>query len=260
MIKSLRTIRKYNILWAMAYRVSFVIQVWSMFLSDLVMLFVFFFFFQKFGTIAGMEFQGYIKMLIICLLWYCVHSIFFAGTRKIGERIVTWQLDSHLLLPKNMLLRIMMSKIDISVFGDFIYMIWLFFLVKDISVIFVMKAIFLGFLGWMTLTGFFLAVESLWFRIGSSRELSRASFDWVLGPAHYPQNIFQWMFFKVLFVTLLPVFFTTYLPYNMLSSDFSRGNLLLLLGGCLCFCGLWIFLFYRGLGRYESGNMMNVNS
>ncbi|MEI6673304.1 MAG: hypothetical protein WCL02_08615 [bacterium] len=41
----------------MAYRTSFIIQVVSMLINDAVMFILFYFFFSRFGTIGGMDFQ-----------------------------------------------------------------------------------------------------------------------------------------------------------------------------------------------------------
>ncbi len=243
----------------MAYRTSFIVQIVSMALSDIVMVMIFAVFFNRFHTIAGMDFQGYLRLLIVVLLGYCISHILFYGTRKIGELIVTGQLDMHLLLPRNLLIRVMTSRLQVSVFGDLIYAIGLFFLIKGVTLIFVLKAIFVATFGWLTFMGFALTIESLWFRIGSSRELSRAIFEAVMWPAHYPPNIFSTWIFKVLFMSVLPVFFVAYLPYNMLSFGFSRANVSLLIGASIFFCSLWAFTFYRWLRKYESGNLMNVN-
>lgn len=147
MLKSLRTIWKYNLFSAMAYRTSFIVQIVSMALSDIVMVMIFAVFFNRFHTIAGMDFQGYLRLLIVVLLGYCISHILFYGTRKIGELIVTGQLDMHLLLPRNLLIRVMTSRLQVSVFGDLIYAIGLFFLIKGVTLIFVLKAIFVATFG-----------------------------------------------------------------------------------------------------------------
>jgi len=147
MLKSLRTIWKYNLFSAMAYRTSFIVQIVSMALSDIVMVMIFAVFFNRFHTIAGMDFQGYLRLLIVVLLGYCISHVLFYGTRKIGELIVTGQLDAHLLLPKNVLIRVMTSRLQVSVFGDMIYAIGLFFLIKGVTLIFVLKAIFVATFG-----------------------------------------------------------------------------------------------------------------
>jgi len=77
--------------------------------------------------------------------------------------------------------------------------------------------------------------ESLAFRIGSSKELSRGIFEAILGPSHYPPGIFNGMIFKVLFMTVIPVFFVAYLPYDIVSSGLSIQKILLLLGATIFF-------------------------
>jgi len=252
-------IRKLNILSAMAYRISFLVQVFSMVINDAIMIVLFYFFFSKFGTIGGMDFQWYLKLLLVFLWAYCVMHIFLYGSRKIGEMIMNGSLDAHLLLPKNILLRILVSGLSITAIGDMIYGIGLILLIKNLTLIFVLKFIFVSVCGWIIFTWFMVAFESLAFRIGSSKELSRGIFEAVLWPSHYPPGIFKWFVFKALFMTIIPVFFVAYLPYDIVTSWFSLQKMLLMIGAAIFFWWLWIFVFYRWLRRYESGNMMNIN-
>lgn len=259
MFKLLFHIRKLNILSALAYRTSFIIQIVSMIINDSVMLVLFYFFFSKFGTIGGMDFQWYIKLLIVILGWYCFMHIFLYGSRKIGEMIMNGSLDAHLLLPKNILLRIVSSGFSITAIGDLIYGIGLLFLVKNLTLIFVVKVLFVSVCAGIIFAWFMVVFESLAFWIGSSKELSRGIFEAILGPSHYPPGIFNGMIFKVLFMTIIPVFFVAHLPYDIISSEFSLQKILLLLGATIFFASLWTFVFYRWLRKYESGNMINVN-
>jgi len=259
MLKLLFQIWKLNILSALAYRTSFLIQVFSMVINDAFMFILFYFFFSKFGTIGGMDFQWYIKLLIVILWWYCVMHIFLYGSRKLGEIIMQGQLDAHLLLPKNILIRILVSWFSISAIGDLLYGIGLLFLVKDLTILFVVKLFFVSICSGIIFTWFMVVFESFAFRLWSSRELSRGIFEAILGPSHYPPGIFKGMIFKVLFMTIIPVFFVTYLPYQIISFEFSIQKVLLLLGATIFFASLWTFVFYRGLRKYESGNLMNLN-
>ncbi|MCX6823511.1 MAG: ABC-2 family transporter protein [candidate division SR1 bacterium] len=259
MFKLLFHIRKLNILSALAYRVSFLIQVVSMIINDAIMLVLFYFFFSKFGTIGGMDFQGYIRLLVVILGGFSFMHICLYGSRKIGEMVMNGSLDAHLLLPKNILLRILVGGLSITAIGDLLYGIGLLFLIKNLTVIFVLKVIFVSICAGIVFAGFMVAFESLAFWIGSSRELSRGIFEAILGPSHYPSGIFKGMIFKVMFMTIIPVFFVAYLPYDIVSSEFTLRKILLLLGATIFFGGLGTFVFYRGLRKYESGNMMNIN-
>lgn len=185
--------------------------------------------------------------------------IFLYGSRKIGEIIMQGQLDVHLLLPKNILLRILVSGFSISAIWDLLYGIGLLFLIKDLTIIFVIKVIFVSICAGIIFAGFMVIFESLAFWIWSSRELSRGIFEAILGPSHYPPGIFKGMVFKVMFMTIIPVFFVAYLPYEIVSFEFTLQKVLLLLAATLFFASLWTFVFYRGLRKYESGNLMNLN-
>jgi ABC-2 type transport system permease protein len=259
MFKIIFQIRKLNILSILAYRVSFIIQVLSMLISDVFMLMVFYFFFSKFGTIAGMDFQWYIKLLLVILWGYCVMAIFLYGSNKIGEMIMNGSLDAHLLLPKNILLRILTWGFSITAVGDLIYGIGLLFLIKNLTLIFILKRVFVSLCSWIIFTWFMIVFESLAFWLWSSKELSRSIFEAIVGPSHYPPGIFKGMVFKVMFMTIIPIFFVSHLPYDIISSGFSIQKILLLLWAAVIFWWLWVVVFYRWLRRYESGNMMNVN-
>lgn len=259
MLKIVLHMRKLNILSAMAYRTSFIIQIVSMILNDMVILVVFYFFFDKFGTIWGMDFQWYLRLLLIIVRVYSIIHVLFFGSRKLGDTIMNGWLDSHLLLPKNILIRILVSGFSVSALGDAIYGVWLLFFIKNLTIIFVIKAIFVSICWGIIFTGFMVIFESLAFRIWSSKELSRSMLEAVLGPSHYPPDIFKGMAFKVLFMTIFPVFFIAYLPYEILSFEFNIRKILLLLWATVFFAWLGAFVFYKWLHKYESGNLMNVN-
>ncbi|MDD4529924.1 MAG: ABC-2 family transporter protein, partial [Candidatus Gracilibacteria bacterium] len=111
--------------------------------------------------------------------------------------------------------------------------------------------------GSFAMLGFLVFFQSLSFFIGSSGELSRAVFDAILGPSFYPPKIFEGTFLKIVFMTVIPVFFTTFLPYK-LTMDFNWKEFLMLCVGSIFFFFIGYFAFYFGLKRYESGNMINI--
>lgn len=258
-LKLAYTFRKLNIQWAMAYRVSFLAAITSMLLNDVVMIMVFYLLFQKFGTIGWLDFQWYLKLDVVVITVYSFMTIPFFWSRKISDKIVNGQLDSDMLLPKDLLLRLITNGISMSAYGDLLFGIIALFFIKGVTLLFLIKLVFVWLLGWLTFTWFMLIFESLGFWIGSSRELTQAIFNVMLWPSMYPEKIFEWSFFALLFKTVLPVFFVIYLPYNMLTLDFSLINTIILISVSVFFFGVWYFLFYKWLKRYESWNAINVN-
>gem|GEM_PF-5921151 len=57
-------------------------------------------------------------------------TIRFAGIHRIADKIVDGHLDSDLLLPKNLLLRIIMNGITVSAYGDFLFAVIIQFFIK----------------------------------------------------------------------------------------------------------------------------------
>jgi len=258
-IKLAYTFRKLNIQSAMAYRVSFWTAVISMVINDFVMIIVFYLLYQKFGTIWGIDFQWYLKLNLVVLWAWTTMTIRFAGIHRIADKIVDGHLDSDLLLPKNLLLRIIMNGITVSAYGDFLFAVIIQFFIKWLTILFLVKLVFVSFFAGIAFTGFMLIFQSLWFWLGSSRELSRSILFSILWPSSYPEKIFTWSFFAILFKTVIPVFFIIYLPYRILTLEFDILNILMLIGVSLLFVGFWYSLFYKWLKRYESGNTININ-
>lgn len=176
-MKTILSFYKYNLLSAMEYRVSFLILVVFMVLNDCFFLAIWYFFFQKFPIIRGVNFEQFLPLICIFVLIFAFMHIFFNGYRKISTMISEGQLDNHLLLPGNLLLRILSSSLDTSAIGDLIYAFLLLFLLPHITVIFIFKMIIFAFLGTLVFVGFMIAIHSLSFRLGNIGEFARAMFE-----------------------------------------------------------------------------------
>jgi len=59
-------------------------------------------------------------------------------------------------------------------------------------------------------------------------------------------------------MTVIPVYFVVFLPYE-LAVNFDLLWFFKLLIVSLLFLSLWILTFYKGLKKYESWNMLNIN-
>ncbi|MDD3119968.1 MAG: ABC-2 family transporter protein [Candidatus Gracilibacteria bacterium] len=248
MLKILPTIWKLNILSCIEYRASFLIQVVGMFLNDIVLIYMWYLFFQKFQTIGGLTFNEYIPLVSLMCIVFAWLSILFGGYWKISELIVNGGLDSYILLPKNILFKIISSVLYVSAIGDLFFGLALLIFLYKASLFFILKILALSLIGSFAMLGFMVFFQSLSFFIGSSRELSRAVFDAILGPSFYPPKIFEGTFLKIVFMTVIPVFFTTFLPYK-LAMDFSWNEFLI-----LCFLFLIKKIRKRKYDEYKLGS------
>ena len=95
---------------------------------------------------------------------------------------------------------------------------------------------------------------SFWF--GRVEMISNTLNHLMVNFATYPDGIFK-TFIKVLFYTIIPIGFTVYLPVKVLT-NFNITYLLIILLVTAFLIGLAFLMFYRGLRRYSSSNLMNA--
>ena len=74
--------------------------------------------------------------------------------------------------------------------------------------------------------------------------------------ATYPDGIFKGLV-KILLFTLIPVGIINYIPVHILS-EFSLGLSLIFILVTILLTGLAILVFYKGLKRYSSSNLMTA--
>ena len=249
---------KLSFLSLFEYKVSFLIQIFSMIINNTLVLSIWYMFFMKFVTIWWIDFWYYVLLLSIMTMVFAIVHIFFGWYYNIWTMIEQWKLDSHLLLPKNILIRLLSNDMMVVAFGDLLFAFMLMYFIPNLSFILVLKIILLSILWAITFLWFLLIFTSLSFFIWSSRNLVRWVFEAILSPGHYPPTIFEWTVLKYIFMTLIPVYFVVFLPYE-LAMNFDLIWFVKLLFGSLFFLFLWVFTFYTGLKKYESGNMLNTN-
>lgn len=257
MIKLLPTFWKLNLKSALEYKTSFIIQVIWMFVSDIFTIIIWYFFFLKFWNIWGMWMNEYVILYSTIIFVFCFTHIFFGWYWNISKNITDWWLDSYLLLPKNTLFILLTSKLNFSVFWDLLFGITLLFFIKWFTLFMLLQMLLFSFLWSLVLLGFMIFFHSLGFFIWSSREMSRLPIDLLLWPAHYPPDSFEGTFLKKIFISIIPLYFSFFYPYQLVIKFELSKFILLLLASVLYFWFSYWF-FYKGIKKYESGNMMNV--
>lgn len=74
--------------------------------------------------------------------------------------------------------------------------------------------------------------------------------------ATYPDGIFKGLA-KILLFTIIPVGVANYIPVHILS-DFNLGLTCLFILATILLISLAAFIFYKGLKRYSSSNLMSA--
>ena len=74
--------------------------------------------------------------------------------------------------------------------------------------------------------------------------------------ATYPDGIFKGIV-KILFYTIIPLEFVNYIPIRLII-DFNLNIFIIVIAVTIFFISLAFIIFYQGLKRYSSSNLMNV--
>ncbi len=245
---------KLNLSASMEYRTSFIIQIFGMFLNNLSFAFFWWLLFERFETIGGYGFND------VMLLWAFASSgfglcfILFGNLRRLVDIIIKGELDSYLLQPKNVLLNVIGSSTRVSAWGDFVYGIILFFIIKGFAPMNILMFVFFTITACLLYSSVMITFSSLAFKFGNINSLATLAVEFMITLSIYPADMFQG-FVKFILFTVLPAGFATMVPVNLLTEFDLKWFLMLIIVTVI-----WVVLafasFYRGLKRYESGNLM----
>ena len=252
-------IHKANLAGAMEYRFSFLLQVARMMLNNTGFIIVWVIFFDRFPAISGWGLDEIMLLFAIIAIGYGILFSLGGGLRTLAKDISEGGLDYYLSFPKNVLWHVSVSRLTVSAVGDIAYGFVL------LAVLHLRGALdlwqFLIFLGTilpvsLIMYSFFLIVQSMAFFFGQFADAAGSLFDFLLGLSLYPQSVFSGAL-KVAMYTILPAYFIVGIPVSLIKS-FNLSQLLQLVAASIIFFVLGIFVFYRGLRRYESGNLITV--
>lgn len=247
---------KLNLAGAMEFRFSFLLTVGTMIINNMVWVFFWSVYFARFPVLNGWELRDVMLMWAVTAGGYGIATTLFGNTNRISNIVATGQLDTYLAQPKPVLLHVLISRMSVSAIGEFIFALLIFLFVGDLTLLGIFKFIVALLLAMSIFVFFGVLTQSLAFYIGNAEGLGQQIFMTFATIATYPSDIFRGLS-KIIVFTILPAGFISYLPIGLLK----ELQMEFLLGACgmvllLAVSSTWVF--YRGLKRYGSGNMMTV--
>lgn len=249
---------RHNLMSAMAYRGAFALQVIGMLLNDLMLLVFWTLLFQRFPLLNGWDFTGVVTIYAVSASGYGLVVAVFGNLTRIAHVIASGDLDYYLALPANPLWHLLLSRTNLSGWGDLLFGVLLYVIVIAVP----------G--GWQTLPLYGLLVVlvamifcavgvlagSMAFWLGQAQDLAGQWFNATLSFSLYPVDIFPGLI-RVFLYTLLPAAFIGSVPARMLL-QFRWQHLGLMTAFASVAMALAYWVFTRGLRRYESGNLVVV--
>ncbi|WP_081417615.1 ABC transporter permease [Paenibacillus sp. Soil522] len=245
-----------NLAGAMEFRLSFLLTAGMMIINNIVWIVFWGLYFNRFQVLNGWELHDVMMLWAVSAGGFGLMATFFGNASRIANIIATGQLDVYLSQPKPVLLHVLISRMSVSAIGDVLFALLVFAIFGDKSAAGIAKFGLALAIAAVIFIFFTVIVNCLAFWIGNTEGLSTQLFNALLTFTTYPTSIFK-SWGKLVLFAVIPAGFISYLPIGLLREidlPFLTGALavstLLAAGGTL--------LFYRGLKRYASGNMMTL--
>lgn len=247
---------KTNLAAAMEYRGSFISQIIFMIINNFMLLFFWWVLFGNINTLNGWNFTHILLLYAISSGAFACQALLFGGSFQISNMIANGHLDYYLVLPKPTLLHVLISRSQASAWGDLIFSVLVFgyTVAWNPGQLIWVPVFFIT--GGLVMTSFAVIVHSLSFWLGHSSGLASQLYEALLSFSLYPEGIFSGTV-RVILYTVIPAAFVSYIPVGIISGWNSYGlALLVLVTTSIVLLAKWVF--YKGLKRYESGNLLVV--
>jgi ABC-2 type transport system permease protein len=255
-VAKLRFIReqlRVNILSNMEYRVSFITQLVFMFVNDIMLLFFWWVLFQRFDSVAGWQQQDVFLLYAVSAGTYGVAYTIFGNTGRLSSIIAEGQLDYYLALPKDVWLNVLISRSLASTIGDFAFGVVLCLAVFGLSAKVLAAVLFMGIAA-VILVSAVTMVHSLTFYLGNAEQIAGVFSEALLSFSLYPISLFS-LTLRVILYTAIPAAFVSFVPVTLVK-EFSLPLFLAFVAVAVGGVFLSRRVFYAGLKRYESGNLV----
>ena len=197
----------------------------------------------------------------VLLLWglaastFGISRFFFKNAFSLSDTINNGKLDSYLVQPKNVLISAITSNVEASAIGDLIYG-YIMLAVYGINISNFIMFTFFSIMGGFVLSAVAVILGSLSFWFNKTDVIADVGNSLCTNFATYPDGIFKGAA-KILLYTLIPVGLINYLPIRIIT-DFNLGLLLIVSVFMIGIILLAFLVFYKGLKRYSSSNLMSA--
>lgn len=244
-----------NLRAALEYRVSFLATAGFMAINDGMWIVFWTLFFRRFPVVRGWELTDIVTLWAVAAFGFGLATGILGNSRPEGARvIVEGRLDYYLGLPKQPLLHFLLGSISVAAWGDVIFGLVVYLGIVQPDPARLGLFLLLGLSAAAIFASFGLLVNSLAFWAGNSEGLAMQLANALITFSTYPLDLFSTAVKVVLFAAL-PAGFLTYLPVRLLR-DFSWPYLAAVEGFALTLALVAVWVFARGLRRYESGNLV----
>ncbi len=258
-MKTMRLVLDYarhNLMSAMAYRGAFILQVIGMMLNDAMLLFFWWVLFNRLPNLQGWDLSGVMTIYGIVAFGFGIGNGVCGNSFLVARIISSGDLDYYLALPADPLVHLLVSRTSLPAWGDVLFGLLVFLIAAPGRYLSLPLFLVLGLTTALIFVAFGVLVGALAFWVGNAENLTGQAINAIITFSLYPVEIFPGAI-RVLLYTLIPSAFVGSLPARLLL-DFDWGQLATLIAVAAGFVLAARGVFWWGLRRYESGNLVTV--
>ena len=244
---------KYALMREMLNKVTFVTNIIFMLLNNASFIIQWIVLYSLKDNVGGYTFKQVLLLWGIASGTYGVSRFFFKRAFSLSEIINTGKLDSFLVQPKNVWLSAITTDVEASALGDLIYGYIMLFIYGFSIERFLLFTLFIT-TGGLIMVAIAVILGSLSFWFNKSDVVADVGNSLMNNFATYPDGIFKGLV-KGLLYTLIPVGIVNYIPVMVLT-EFNLGLMLIVIGVTILIITLAFIIFFKGLKRYSSSNLM----
>lgn len=246
---------KYAMMRELLNKATFISNILFMILNNSCMIVQWIVLFSLKSDMGGYTFKQ------VLLLWgmaagvYGVSHFFFKRCFSLSDTINNGKLDAYIVQPKNILLSTITSDIEVSALGDMLFAIIVYFIYGFTIKGFIFFILF-AITGGIMLTAIAVILHSLSFWFNNADMVADVGTSLMTNFATYPDGIFKGVT-KWLLFTLIPVGITNYIPIKVII-EFNPYLFIINILVCILLIAVAYIIFYKGLKRYSSSNLMSA--
>jgi viologen exporter family transport system permease protein len=255
-LKFLLAVWKSNLLSAMEYRVSFLMQVFGMMLNNFMYFAIWIIFFNRFNNVRGWGVNDMYVTFGILASAFGLVSLLFGNAFNLSDIIAKGRLDYYLSMPRPVLLHTIASRLIASGMGDFTYGFISYAMSGYLNWAGLLRFILATLLAATVFAAFLILVQSFAFWVGMMSNFSQLVLNAMLTFGIYPITLFD-NYAKVILFTIIPAALMGAVPAEFITR-FTWQSLTELLVGAIVLLFLAVTVFRIGLKRYESGSAIQV--
>ena len=246
---------KYSLMREMLNKASFISNIVFMILNNSAMIVQWIVLFTLKDNFGGYSFKQVLLLWGIASGTYGIAHFFFKKSFDLSNIINTGKLDAYIVQPKNILISVITSDIQTSAIGDMLFALIMYLLYG-----FTLKGMLLYILfcitGGLILVSISVIFNSLSFWFNNTETFSDTGNSLMVSFATYPDGIFKGLA-KYLLFTIIPVGIANYIPVKIIT-NFNGYLLIINILVCALLVTLAFIVFYRGIKRYSSTNLMSA--